>query len=276
MRMKKIISWSLTCTLIIFGLGFYQLAFTKEDGAPSGKTNSPGDGETCTQVDCHTGTAKPRSGLLTTDVSEAGYLSTDTLTITVSIEFPGRSTFGFQASAQTLDGDKIGKIIVTDDVQTKTTSVGKYITHEKEGIDGSDGKSWSFDWTPLSASGDVTFYYAVNAADGDGESTGDSVYYGSFTISENPDNVPLALQETGDLQSFSVLNPVENNIVIQPLQNDMMYRVTVFDISGRLVMSPSSELSGTAVLPAEALAPGIYFIEIFNGMQYFSKRLVKT
>lgn len=210
------------------------------------------------------------------NVPDSGYFSEDTLTMTVSIEFPGRSTFGFQASPQELDGDKIGKIIIEDAVQTKTTGIGKYITHQKEGINGSDGKSWNFKWTPLSATGDVTFYYAVNAADGDGEATGDSVYYGSYTISENPDNIPLGLQETGILQSFNVLNPVEDKIFINAYDPAQQFSVQIFDINGKFLYSSNGVFTGSAVIPSGNFVPGIYFLKIFDGQQYFRKRLVKA
>lgn len=275
MTNRKLLSAFLLTTLTLLSISFYQSAFTKEDGAPSGNTNSPGDGKTCARDSCHTGEAKPISGLLSADVPAAGYNSTDTVTFTLTIDFPGRSTFGFQVSPQTLEGDKIGKLIATDDIQTKTTSVGKFITHEKQGIDGSDGKTWTFDWAPLEATGDVTFYYAVNAADGDEEPTGDSIYYGSFTISEDPANIPLAISEIMNTGGFTILNPVKETLYITPVDLSANYSIEIFDATGNLMLRTERNYAGTAAIPAGFLANGVYFIKFFNGLQYYSARFVK-
>ncbi|MBC8173320.1 MAG: T9SS type A sorting domain-containing protein [Chitinophagales bacterium] len=276
MRLKNVLLFFLTGTLIFFGIGFYQTAFTKEDGSPSGKTGSPGDGETCAQVDCHTGTAKLRDGLIFTDVPETGYLSTDTFTITVTIDFPGRSTFGFQASAQNLEGDKLGKIIITDDFQTKTTGIGKYITHEKEGNSGSDGKTWTFEWTPDDDTGDVTFYVAVNAADGDEEPTGDSIYLNSITIHEDPENVSVVEADMFLTENFFIQNPVKDNINISSKNPAQEYTVQIFDVQGHLIHHTKNTITGNYIVPVRYLSKGIYFVKIFDGRQFYASRIVKN
>lgn len=267
---KLIVSFSL-CTLFFLLFSFYNTAFTKEDGAPSGKTGSPGDEfETCAQVDCHTGTAKPKDGLISTTIPETGYLASETYQITVTIDFPGRSTFGFQASPQNLEGDKMGDIILTDEVQMKTTGVKKYVTHEKAGITGSDGKSWTFDWTPDDASGDVTFYVAVNAADGDEEATGDSIYYGSITVIEDPTNIlPI---ENLPFETYKVVNPFEETLAVY---SDKNYSLELFDIHGALIYS-QKDIQGNILVDASQFAKGIYFLKIKDGRQYYLSRLVKS
>ncbi|MBC8048468.1 MAG: T9SS type A sorting domain-containing protein [Fimbriimonadaceae bacterium] len=277
MTNKKLFFSFFMITLIILCSSYFHSGFSKEDGSPSGKTGSPGDdGETCAQVDCHTGTANPIEGLLTSNIPETGYLSTDTFEFTISIEFPGRSTFGFQVSPQTLEGGKMGKLIIEDDFQTKTTGSGKYITHEKEGINGSDGKSWTFLWTPTTATGDVTFYYAVNAADGDEEPTGDSIYFGSFIVFEDPENLPLAIPENLQADVFHIQNPVANNLHIISGPQVEEYSFELFDINGTLVYTSANKLSGNHIEPMHTFSNGIYFIKLLYGGQFYFARFVKA
>jgi hypothetical protein len=275
MQMRKVLTGLFMASLTILSISFYQSAFSKEDGSPSGNTNSPGDGRTCARDSCHTGEAKPKDGILSINVPAAGYNAADTYTVTVSIDFPGRSTFGFQVSPQTIDGDLLGEIIVTDDFQTKTTSAGKFITHEKEGIDGSDGKTWTFDWTSADATGDVTFYYAINAADGDGEATGDSIFYGSLTITEDPANIPLTLEQLNSSSPFTVQNPVFQQLHILCELAEVHYSVRLIDLKGSLAFTSGKTYSGNATIHLPAVAAGVYFLEIFDGTQYYFSRIVK-
>ncbi|MFN0276238.1 MAG: choice-of-anchor V domain-containing protein [Chitinophagales bacterium] len=274
---KFIISFSMT-TLTLISIIFYKAAFSKEDGAPSANTNSPDDGRTCARDSCHTGEAKPTTGLLTANVAPSGFKFGDTLTFTMNVEFPGRSTFGFQASPQTIDGDKLGEIIVTDDFQTKTTSAGKYITHEKEGIDGSDEKTWNFDWVATSDVGEeVTFYYAVNAADGDGEATGDSIYYGSFTIFHDPTDTipPLSVESSFFTEHYLFQNPVLNDLNIVPANTELPFAVEIFDVKGMRVFNSGKSYSGNTSIQINFLERGVYFLRFFNGKQYYLARFVK-
>lgn len=247
----------------------------KPDGAPSGSTGSPGDDATCAQEDCHTGSAQAKEGLIFSNIPETGYIASETYTITVQIESPGRNTFGFQASPQNLDGGKMGVMIRTDEVETKFVGFQKYITHTLAGIDGENGKTWSFDWTPATAEGDVTFYVAVNSADGDEEATGDSIYINSITVAEDPANEPLSLEEF--LFGWNVLlnNPVENNLQLQLQSFSGMVQVTIFDLSGQKIIMEVIPQSDNAQLQVSALPDGIYILYCSDGVKKFTTRFVK-
>jgi hypothetical protein len=88
-----------------------------------------------------------------------------------------------------------------------------------------DSKTWTFNWTPEEASGDVTFYVAVNASDDEDDASGDHIYTSSVTITEDPDNHPLSIEEMNDILfdihgivqdelAVTVSTPVNNPIVI--------------------------------------------------------------
>ncbi|MFI5172375.1 MAG: choice-of-anchor V domain-containing protein, partial [Chitinophagales bacterium] len=134
MKKNKVVKLFLLILTLIISAGIYESVLAKEDGAPSGNTGSPGDdGQTCAHVDCHTGSASNRDGLITTDVPASGYLSTETYLITVTIEEADVTKFGFSASPQDLDGSKMGEIELINTIQTKETGGGKYITHTLSG-----------------------------------------------------------------------------------------------------------------------------------------------
>lgn len=247
----------------------------KPDGAPSGSTGSPGDDATCAQEDCHTGSAQAKDGLIFSNIPETGYLSSQTYTITVQIESPGRNTFGFQASPQNVEGDKMGVMIRTDEIETKFVGFQKYITHTLAGIDGENGKTWSFDWTPATADGDVTFYVAVNSADGDEEATGDSIYINSITVVEDPANEPLSVEEFLFGSNVLLNNPVENNLQLQLQSFSGMVQVTIFDLSGKKIIMETFPQTDKAQLQVSALPEGIYLLQCSDEVKKFTTRFVK-
>lgn len=154
-------------------------------GSPGGKTGSPGDGDaTCTQ--CHTGTANTVTGWITSNIPGSGYIAGQTYTITASGTHSGVVYFGFELTAENTSNQKTGTFIITDPSQTKLVNNGKAVTHTQNGTNPSgNSKSWSMNWTaPGAGTGNVTFYAAFNAANGNGGTSGDVIYKSSLAVSE--------------------------------------------------------------------------------------------
>ncbi len=123
------------------------------DGAPSGNTGSPGDGQDCSS--CHGGTATSTVGWITSNIPAQGYTPGTTYNITVSVTGTGNK--GFQVSPQNVAGTLLGTLIAG--VGTQTTGTGKYMTHTSS--NSSNPANWTFQWTaPVSGTGSVTFYGA--------------------------------------------------------------------------------------------------------------------
>lgn len=247
----------------------------KPDGAPSGSTGSPGDGATCAQEDCHTGSATPMDGLIFSNIPESGYLSTETYTITVTVENPGGEKFGFQASPQNLDGDKMGQMIRTNETETKFVGFQKYITHTLAGNSGTDSKTWTFDWTPVSAEGDVTFYVAVNAANNDDEPTGDSIYTGSITVVEDPANMPVSVEQYIINTMVLVNNPVEDILQLQLEAFTNAIELSVLNLNGKTVLEQTIANTNTAGIDVHALPPGYYILQCRDGKKVFAGKFIK-
>ncbi len=159
-------------------------------GSPGGKTGSPGDVSSCTQ--CHSGAATQQSGWISSNIPVQGYTAGDTYTVTVTATQPGITKFGFECTAEDAFGSKVGTFTILMGAQTKLANGNTSVTHKAAGTSGSGGsKSWAFSWTaPSTGTGTVTFYAAFNAANGNGNTSGDNIYLSNYSVPEAPVNTP--------------------------------------------------------------------------------------
>ncbi len=168
------------------------LLMSYSSGSPGGRTGSPGDGgNTCTQ--CHGGTATNMMGWITSNVPASGYVPGQTYTFTATGTHSGVQLFGFELTVETANGTKIGTLIITDPDRTQLTNGGDAVTHTSDGTGPSgNSNSWSVNWTaPASAQGQIGIYAAFNAANGNGNTSGDVIYKSSLFI--NPFSPPPTL-----------------------------------------------------------------------------------
>ncbi len=272
--MKKQILYLTLSSAMAFALltGGSTLLRAKTDGAPVANTNSPGDGQTCARTGCHSGTASERAGLISSDIPETGYLSGETYTITVSIDEPDVVKFGFQASPQDAAGELLGVMEVTDAVQTKIIGGGKYITHNGTGTAGTGSKSWSFNWTPEAATGDVTFYTAVNASNNGNNATGDKIYFSSLKVSEDPDNIPLTIGQNTALDFDAWTDNL--NLYIQGASEMESATVYVTDLSGRMLIQQHFNQGNSITVPVNNWANGVYLVRVLSNGQYGVKKVM--
>lgn len=152
-------------------------------GSPGARTGSPGDnGNTCTG--CHTGTANTAFAWITTNVPSSGYVAGQTYTITATGTHQGVVRFGFELTVEDSQGNKVGTLQITDATRTKLTNNGKAVTHTAQGITPTgNSNSWSMNWiAPTGVQGNIGIYAAFNAANGNGNTTGDVIYKSSAFI----------------------------------------------------------------------------------------------
>lgn len=167
-------------------------------GSPGGKTGSPGDnGATCTE--CHSGTATTQAGWITSNIPAEGYTPGETYNVTATGTHKGVQRFGFEATAENSAGSKTGTLSIINSNETKLANQNHSVTHKNTGTTPmGNSKSWSFNWTaPAAGTGDVTFYAAFNAANGNGNSTGDVIYKSSLAVVEAPLLPSLTIHLTG-------------------------------------------------------------------------------
>ena len=269
--MKKTIYLLLTVvgfiTLLTSGLNY-------SSGAPDGKTGSPGDGgATCT--DCHSGTANPVDGWITTNIPEEGYTAGETYTITAMGTHDGVVKFGFEVTSEDMDAQKKGTIIVTNSTENQLTNSNHAITHTSSGTAPTgNSRTWNFDWVaPEEGTGDITFYGAFNAANGNGGTSGDVIYTSSLMVNEKSASTTSVFENVLAEQITVYPNPAADHINIASFSNEFeISNVLIFDLNGALV----NKTSNTNKIDISALKAGMYHVvlNLYNG-EKVSKRVIK-
>ncbi len=238
-------------------------------GTPGGKTGSPIDVNTCTQ--CHGGTASLQDGWITSNIPAAGYTPGETYTFTATGNHTGAAKFGFEITSEDASS-KVGEFIVTDATTTKLDNGSKAITHTSSNTASSGSKTWSFDWTaPATGTGDVTFYGAFNAANGNGETSGDVIYTSELAVTED---VSSKIEKNKNVKISITPNPTSEKII---LQSDLtIHEIKMIDFSGKLISNFSNVNSNFKEIRIASLSKGIYFLIIKGeGFQKTEKVIVK-
>ena len=180
------------CTTILSVVPIVILA--NSTGAQPRSTGAPGD-QTCAQSGCHTGTTlnSTNGAVEITYNGGTSYVPGQRGRFTVRItDTQGRSRYGFQATARlgsNLERGQAGtfhagsnEIVECEDggqVPCRATAPVQFITHRLA----SQANTFEFEWTPPAENvGEVRVYVAGNAANGNGQNTGDRIYTSSITL----------------------------------------------------------------------------------------------
>ena len=257
----------------------YQLTYSNTGAAPPGYSGSPADGKTCgTNGGCHGGGATAMANLITSDIPAGGYIPGETYSISASISAAGINKFGFILSPQDASGNTLGTLMSTS--ATQLLSGGKYITHVASSTSGSGSKTWTFDWVaPAVGTGDVDFYAAFNAANGNNSTSGDQIFTGTLTVSEDPSvSVGKVVRPEPEISIFP--NPTVD-VVNLKLEDPELNEVTVglFDLQGRQVASLANgqEIQGTfqtTYSTSELNTKGTYIMLISTNLGDYAKKVV--
>jgi uncharacterized protein (TIGR03437 family) len=176
------------------------LLFAVAGGPEPRKTGAPGD-TTCAQATCHIGTAVNANGnkIEATFAGGTNYIPGQTQRITLRITEPAR-IYGFQMTSR-LGSDEAngqagrfataeaGTVVLCNDGSSRdraplngTCRAGQTVEFIEHTQPKSAGE-FIIDWAaPATDVGPVKFYVAMNAANGDGQNTGDKIYTADFTL----------------------------------------------------------------------------------------------
>lgn len=256
-----------TIYLFIGAIGLFVL-FTSElyysGGSPGAKTGSPGDGATCTQ--CHAGVVNPASGWITSDIPATGYMPGETYSITATGTHTGVVKFGFEVTAEDNTDAKVGTFVITNSTETKLINSDAAVTHSPNGTTPSGNmKEWTFDWTaPAEGTGDVTFYGAFNATNGNGGTSGDVVYNTEYSVMEHV--VGVSEIRNDDIAVNVYPNPFTDYVTVSSQNNEkQISKVQVFNQAGNLLRQVNnSSVSGKWMIETNDLKTGMYFVVIEN------------
>ncbi len=274
--MKKIF---IASVFILFGMvvleSFKPLQTMKKDGAAPGYTGSPGDSlKNCTS--CHGGKAVNVNGWITSNIPTSGYTPGQTYTITTTNTEKDGTRFGFEVSPQNLAGDLLGKMIITDSVQTKLVGSDKYITYTANGVDGQGFKSWSFNWiAPIAGKGDVVFYGGYNS-NFNGHKSDDKTFLSTLSVKENGTNAISAFSKI--IANFSFYpNPANDIISVSfdvKIANNVL--LDIIDITGKqvaIIMNEKQNGVVTKQFNTAALPNGNYFVRMQVNGQTATQKL---
>jgi hypothetical protein len=263
--MKKIYN-----LLLVLAIPAIFLVFTSgvmfHDGSPGGRTGSPGDnGANCTG--CHAGTPINQDfWILNSDLLLTGYVPGHTYDIMVVGLDENANKFGFEATAEDNAGNKVGSFTAGMMGRTQTINNSEAITHTAMGnIPMADtGTVWLFTWTaPSTNLGDITMYTAVNAANGNGQNSGDQIHLSQFSFAYSTVGISENTKET----IFNVYPVPSTGLVnIANIETTSDNRIAVVTLTGQVVYQ--DELSDvTTQLDLSYLEKGIYFVKIGKSTQ---------
>ena len=188
-------------------------AFAFSSGPRARYTGAPGDNQAaCTA--CHVGALNSGNGSVRIVFPGAlKYKGGATYRLRVEIRDPEQQRWGFQLTARLASNLEKGQAgdLNSSDGNTKVICENntpkpclaelpvQFVEHVAIGTRNGtpNGGDFEFDWTaPANGSGPVTFYVAGNAANGNGNPTGDHIYTNSLSITESNGTPALAVPAT--------------------------------------------------------------------------------
>ena len=255
---------------VLFLASFALVLMSNRGGSPGGKTGSTTDGGTCaTNGGCHGGgnSSVIDQEMITSNIPASGYGVGQTYTITVSPVQAGTGVWGFELMAEGADGSAVGTFANNDKVNTKND--GQRATHKFASSSNSGGQTWTVEWTaPDESAGDVTFYGAALAANGNGNTGGDDVIIDNLVVAHNATASVTALSQA-NLTFYP--NPAQDYLSIKGYANQKAI-ISVHTVGGLTV----KQLPFTSSLDISDLRNGVYLLKISEESGTISKRFIKN
>ena len=245
------------------------MLYSYHTGSPGGYTGSFMDNRNCTQ--CHTSFASVETeGWITSDIPESGYVPGETYTLTLTANDMNAIKFGFELTAESGD-TKVGTYTITDEVRTKLIYNDHSVTHTSDGLDPvGHGIMWSVNWTaPADIPDEVVFYAAVNAANGNGQNSGDLIYMTDTTYHVTT----VGITDNQLKEQIKIYpNPATSFVQVDlPVNSEL----SIVSITGRQIIYKESTSMSERIDLSE-LPGGIYFVRVAGSNAQAALRLIKN
>jgi hypothetical protein len=240
------------------------------NGSPGGKSGSPGDGASCTQ--CHAGTPVTGTTWITTNLPASGYTPGNTYMISITGSHSGAQRYGFEMTSENGSGQKKGAFAVTNNIQNQLVNAqASAITHTGSGITPSnDSITWTFNWTaPVTGTGNVTLYAAINAANGNGNTSGDIIYLTNQSFTEA---IITASEDFHNESAIKVYPNPASDFLQVTIPSSLNANISLYSLDGKLMKSYIA--SNNQLFPVSEFERGIYLIRIETNSQISTTRLV--
>ena len=274
--------------LTIIAVIFHSISLQSNDVQPPtpGLAGDPGQ-TTCSH--CHAGTTTTDASKFTFKLSpDSAGIGGSSHIVTVGTQYIPDSVqwlsltlngvavkYGFQITAVNASAGRADSFLLVNTANTsrQRSSTRSYVGHKAA----SNNTTWLIKWH-APHSGNVTFYYTGNMADGDGSSDGDSVYQSMATVS----TIPLGIDEVASvitdvsiypLPAFNTLTTVIHLNQATPLN------IALVDINGRtskqLYNGNAQQGQFLKSFDISDLSSGIYLLKIETDKGVIVKRVVK-
>ena len=263
----------------ILAIGTYTFLSSSSNGraaaANEGNTGAPGDAAT-TCISCHNG------GPIQTDIAlafkdSAGNTITEykpnhnyLVEVTLNPTAGSPSGYGFQMVALEDGGNTAISAWNNPASNVKISAANGKRYAEHNGV--SSSPTFEIYWTaPDSGTGNVTFYTAGNAVNGNGTTLGDGAAKTSLTVPEaGGSGNPTGMELIALTKPVIFPNPARERVSVKNFSGS----IEVFDIQGKLVFSENVE-SNQQNINVSNLQKGNYFIKLTNEGNSSVQKLVK-
>lgn len=241
------------------------LLMSNAGGRTGAFSGSPGDNNiTCSQ--CHNGGNFGASATITHDIPNTGYALNTAYSITVQAT-SSAPNHGFQLTAEkNSDNSKVGTF--TAGANTQLTNGNANVTHTNP-----NQNSWTVTWTsPATDEGEITFYAAVNAANGNGQAFDNS----DQVVTTNSGSIDvLGIAEAKLLKFEMYPNPSSDLVSIQLPTGTVAASVQMYDYVGRLVYSKEVNTIDNTI-NVESLSGGMYVLRVTTEDKVGAKQFIKS
>ena len=284
--MKKV----LLLLTALAGLFIVLTAGTNSSSGKAGYTNSPGEGN-CTSG-CHSSFAVNTGGgsisISSTNMPMMPSMMYDsgvTYHMIVTVTRTGNSLFGVCVEALDATGNNAGTLVITNSAKTQiktrliSTVTRRSVVHQLNGGASVGSMAFTFDWTaPATNIGDVTFYFAGVAANGNGTNAGDYVYYSNQVVPFNTLDGISNLNAADKISIYPI--PVQDHFAANyQTKSTGVVKIKLYTMQGSLVeellnkIEVSGEHRENFYLPS-TLSSGNYILNIESPEGIYSQKIL--
>ena len=286
MKSRRLLISSLFIVALCFMFTTVHTNIIKPNGA---RTGAPGElhcGDSTSSNPCHNVQANvgPGNVSITFANLDLKYVPGDTVNVTVTVFEAGILRYGFELTALNAGNDSTPGKFVKEATGFRFSRPfwpllpkRRYVGHDTSKLDGHN--TWTFLWaSPTNDIGDITFYAAGNAANGDSTKTGDHIYTTSLVV--HPDTTDgIVIQGSSSENGLEVQSLVYHrlNISYQQLTSGRV-QLRIYDLSGNLVQTllDQNEIPGTqthSLRLHDGISSGLYLLRYSSGDVDMSKKI---